>query len=679
MPGRLTIGLGARRGFSTAIGVCLSLSLCASFAAARDAGSKAPPAAAEAPFDDSNLPMIIVVSQRSAATPVKRNEPDTLMGVGFRELLHSTKKFRVFNYSPTQPSIKRALLEHTLLASDLVPPIKADVLQRMGQTLGANYVFSFSVTEDKEGMKTDVLIQESLNRMDWRTLLSEKMSVPTNLGKRKLKANEQVALTVDTIATRLGYTPLAWQAISTKELQAKLDEANRQAEEAAGKQKTGEGKGRKATAADQPGKSDKTADTHTADKSADKVVPNAGKTAPADGGSPPRTTGPAHDVVPPTIDVPPAAPDKTNAAAKPGKQTVVPNLPPKDLLPDFTNSADPSRGRTDALPQTNAHPSAVFHADNEELALRFRQQGDLANVITSLRHAINDRPREIGLRRQLIQAYQDRKLLDAAVAETGRALLIAPNDSGLHRLLGDSLLGHSDVQGALKEYREAMRLNPGDVSAQVALGDALLADNQFTEAETAYQAAIKSDPKSPLPHRRMARALAITATADPARYALSLAHIQEARSLLSPTDAETYAEDYLGLADIADKRMRDLLTELEANHQAALNGKSGGDLERATTDMRKRAEGLADYLDKLPPAAGQDKTHPHFQQAAAFLLQALSLFAEYRTKGDSQTQEAMNGAIVDARRELNTAARLLHANQLRRSTDRSSSSAQTLH
>ena len=189
-----------------------------------------------------------------------------------------------------------------------------------------------------------------------------------------------------------------------------------------------------------------------------------------------------------------------------------------------------------------------------------------------------------------------------------------------------------------------------------------MADNQFAEALKAYAEAAKSDPKSPLPHRRLARALAGRAASDPKHYAESLAEVDQARKLTPASDTETYLEDYVALMRLMEVRLRDMVTELQGNYTAKVQSKqTGNQLIRAAQDMKERAQVAADYLDKLPPAVGQDATHARFQQSAALLLQTLSLLREWLTTGDTQTENALKSAQADVLRELSTASKRLDA------------------
>lgn len=325
-------------------------------------------------------------------------------------------------------------------------------------------------------------------------------------------------------------------------------------------------------------------------------------------------------------------------------------------------SVPSARPDTPELPPSLPPPTA--RPDFEAEATRYRQAGDLANVILSLRRAINDRPRDVTLRQQLVQAYLQRQMVDAAMAEAERALLIAPQDPVLHRLRGDALLARADLAGAQSAYREAIRLAPADVVAQVALGDALMNDNQFAEALKVYEQATKSDPASPLPYRRLARALAGRAAADPRYYAQSLAALEQARQRTPSADTETYREDYFALLRLMGNRLRDMVAEIQANHMARIQNKQPLEqTRRSAQDLKERAQATADFLDRLPPAVGQEALHARYQQSAALLLQATTLLREWLDTGETRTEEALKAAQVDVLREIVNATKRLDAAQ----------------
>ncbi|MCW3096109.1 MAG: Cytochrome c biosis factor, partial [Chthonomonadaceae bacterium] len=302
----------------------------------------------------------------------------------------------------------------------------------------------------------------------------------------------------------------------------------------------------------------------------------------------------------------------------------------------------------------------VAHPNYETLADHYHDNRDLANTITWLRYAVNERPRDIPLRHKLILAYQERKMPEAALAEISRALQIAPNDGGLYRAYGETLMNKGEVPAAEKAFRDAVRLNADDIPARIALGDALMLDNQYADALDTYAAAQKADPRSPLPHRRLARVFLLRAAADPTQYAASLDEIATARQLTPANDKNTYQVDYGTLMAITEARLRELLEEVSGNFIAMNKGKqSGNDTLRALSDMQVRTDALSNYLDKAPEAQGQEVTKIRYQQAATFLLSSITLFRNYLNKNDPTVKQQMQDASAQSYQELDAAHKRL--------------------
>jgi tetratricopeptide (TPR) repeat protein len=623
-------------------------------AAAQDAGTQAnspPPSAAPAENGDAardEMPMVMLVLRRPAGMPAaKKDDLNTALMEMLRATIRASGKYHAMTFAPDQPFVRRAMLEHQIAAADLVEPVRPETLRNVAHVVGARQILTFGATLDKTAMKTDLQYQDAVGLQDWRILSAEQVSVPTVVGKRRLKQNELVSLTTDAITSRMHIPSHLAENLHLADQVQYLD----------------------------PGGKVKKSDAQNTTEPA-RTDPEGGRSY--EGGTPilhPGTAAPTgskagkteHDASRPS------APDRTGAAgsAPParansrsepqGSRQNVPEAPldNRNTGPAFSTDTTPDRVPPNAPPTTNPVPT-----DYEAMAARYRQAGDLANVIVALRRAINERPKDVGLRRQLIQAYQQRGLFDAALSETNRINRINPSEGSVHRLSGDTLMAKGDLAGALKEYQEAVKADPKDGLAKVALGDALLLDNQYTGAIDAYEEAEKTDPRSPLPHRRLARALAGRAASDPTQYAASLAQVKTARSLTPSGDIDTYLDDYTQLMRLMEGRMRDILEELQGAYQAKVQGKRMVDeLKSATADMKTRAEAAADYLDKLPPAVGQDVTHAHYQQGAALALQAISLFGDYLEKGDANLADTFQGAMLDARREFSVASKRLNASR----------------
>ncbi|HLV78640.1 MAG TPA: tetratricopeptide repeat protein, partial [Chthonomonadaceae bacterium] len=417
----------------------------------------------------ADQPLLLLVPPHSGPAPARRDDPALALTETLRETLRASQKYEVLLYSPTQPLIRRALLEHAVSAADLTEPLQPQPLQRLAEAIGARYILTVQPVRSREGLKTDVQLQEETGQQMWRTPLMGSFTADAMSGKKRLTTHDLIAITVDDITERMGIPSHLAAGLRP------VSHGNR----AEGKK-------------ERNGKSAQTGAAPPSDKKKAAAGSHGAQTV--------DRTGPA-----------PARPARSNNKT----QDAPPKTPPLRSQ-EFTTDASPG---SPTVPSPTA-PSA--RTDYEAEAARYRQTGDLANAILSLRHAINDQPKDLGLRRQLIQAYLDRQMPDAALSEAARARALAPNDSALCVLSGNALLAKGDVDGATKAFQEAVKLDPEDTAAQVALGDTQLADSQFDAAVHAYESAARRDPHSPLPHRRLARALAARAAADPDQYAASL-------------------------------------------------------------------------------------------------------------------------------------------------------------
>src|SRR5262249_4042869 len=162
------------------------------------------------------------------------------------------------------------------------------------------------------------------------------------------------------------------------------------------------------------------------------------------------------------------------------------------------------------------------------------------------------------------------------------------------------------------------------------------------------------------PPLRLARAMAGRAAADLTQYPASLAQVQKARDLIPASDTRSYQEDYIALMRLMESRLTDLMDELQIDYQARVQGKrTGTALLRQTAYLKQRAEALADYLEKLPSAAGQEVTQAHYKLAATLLLQGIGFFRDVVEKGDDHFVDNMKSTQVLAQRELTTASKRL--------------------
>lgn len=586
-----------------------------------------------APQNSGERILLFILPEGDAKKP-KKSDNALALRDKVRETLRDSGIYDVLTFSNDHPQIKRAILERTLDALDIITPISQEAMQRISLVMGASKFLSLVPSEQPKGFKAELLLMELKGPQTWQTRLSETISTGDVIGtqtfevankKLKVRINKEDALTIlsDLVTVRMGLpSQLNDKLAPLKNAQPKPE-----------------------TPKDEKPKPE------------NPKPENPQPTTAENGGN--QVTNPPENPMPsnPTTKKPP----KESVTKKPERT----QPPRKENSPPITVGT-PNGAGADIIANSEQLPLNVQKADSEEQLRRYRQEGDLANVIFSLRRAINDRPQDILLRQQLVQVYQDKGLNDEALSEVERSLLMQPNDPVLLRLYGGVLLARGDVPKSLKAFRDAIRLDPKDIRAQIALGDALLADNQFKEAFEVYDTAAKNAPESPLPHRRLARALLSRAASDLASYGASIEAIQRARAKTPPTDTDSYRDDYVAIIKVLESRLKDMLGEIQAGYQGYKQGKfKVNDLNRALGDIKERSKAAEDYLEKLPAALALENIHAGYQQGASFVTQAISLFRAWLQDGDGATESAFQTAQVNANREINASSMRLKASKER--------------
>ena len=133
-----------------------------------------------------NLPLLLLVVQRPQGTPARPNDANASLSLMLRSTLRESRRYQVVLYSADHPSIRRALLEHAIAATDLVEPIKPEAMQKLAQILGARYILMVSAALDKVGMKTDTRLMQDMGpdmgQETWITPRSEPIIVDAQFG-----------------------------------------------------------------------------------------------------------------------------------------------------------------------------------------------------------------------------------------------------------------------------------------------------------------------------------------------------------------------------------------------------------------------------------------------------------------------------------------------------------------
>ncbi len=599
-----------------------------------------PANAAGRPASETDLPMLLLVQERPTAATPQLADLNLRIKTTLRESITASGRFQVHTFLPGDSVIKRALNEHLIAADDLAEPHKVAGLQRIAKAIGARFILEFGTSLDRVEARTEMKFLDNPNRADWLVRAEERLTVPLTIGRKRLRPDDIANMTVDSLTERMGIpTHLAanLQILPGARIVPGTDMVTKQGADKRSAKTTP-----KPPAADTPGAPDLPApETRAAVKPPKDPVRQSGKVDKPTRGTAIQKPDPATP-----------NPDRNRGAVDAGQGD-------GKGRPAFTNEADPARDMLPVQPSV-APPPVVQRPDYEAQAVRYRQTGDFGGAVVALRKAVNDRPRDIDLRRQLIQAYQSRQMPEAAHGEALRALRMDATNPSLYRLYGEVLMTEGDLNGSTLAFQDGIKVDPSDIGCQVALGDVLLASNHFLQALEAYSAASKSDPKSPLPHRRMARALAARTATDTDQYQASLSEVRTALDLTLPADTTSYLEDYTSIMRTVESRIREMLEQLEAANQARVQVKvTQPELLRRIADLNQRSDALAVYLDKLPPAAGHNVTQAHYVRANAIFSQALGFFKDLVQKGDDRFADSMKSGQVQSQRELANAAQRL--------------------
>ena len=339
-----------------------------------------------------------------------------------------------------------------------------------------------------------------------------------------------------------------------------------------------------------------------------------------------------------------------------GKGKKQPDSPPNPLKGGLRN--DTALPKTDTAPPSPAPQAAQPPGPAYELlADRYRREGDQANLIIALRKAVNERPRESRLRRDLIQAYLDRGWHAQARDEAVRAVSLAPDDAALRRMLGEAYLRSGDSDSALKELQEAVRSNPKDVVSLVGLGDVYFTLAKLDEAEKAYLAAAQAEPKHPSPNRRLARIYV-----DRGQYSDAVKAIAAARGAVKDEEADSLLPDYAAYLGILESALGEVLARIQANRQAVTDGSRTREQAFAFgVVQRKRAEDIAGFLDSMPPIPTLLHIQRLYAQAAGFVIQAAESALLTIENPDTRREEEASLLRLEATRALADASKRLKA------------------
>lgn len=347
------------------------------------------------------------------------------------------------------------------------------------------------------------------------------------------------------------------------------------------------------------------------------------------------------------------------------EKPIAPPKPPDDGKPNIAadpianadTTKSPAAGNP-GQPTVSKQPTAASKQSNISTYTlvidRARRNGDMASLIVALRKAINERPKDVRLRRDLASAYKERGWNDLSKEEASRAVTLAPEDGSVHRLLGDVLLDSGDRPGALREYQEAVRLTPQDPLSHMALGDALVADGHTEEGLKEFQAAAQADDKSPVPHVRIARLSIVRGS-----YADGLVALNTAKSIVGTGDSSPLIADCAAILNVVEATLLETLPRLQQTRAAFSNGtKTREEAFKTVTALRKRIDDLSTFLDAMPDL-GLGQPQALYSQASSLAVQATDKLLEHLETQSTSAAEESNLLRIEANKQIGEASKRL--------------------
>ena len=136
-----------------------------------------PPATNAQPSTSADLPILLLVVQRPVGTPAKRDDINSALSLMLRTPVRESRKYQVILYSPDHPSIRRALLEHSIAASELVEPIKPESLQKLARLINVHSILMVNSAMEKTSLRTDVRLMQDAGADSWITPLSQPFTI----------------------------------------------------------------------------------------------------------------------------------------------------------------------------------------------------------------------------------------------------------------------------------------------------------------------------------------------------------------------------------------------------------------------------------------------------------------------------------------------------------------------
>ena len=288
---------------------------------------------------------------------------------------------------------------------------------------------------------------------------------------------------------------------------------------------------------------------------------------------------------------------------------------------------------------------------------KYARAGDLANAIESYRKAADAKPTDPEPRRRLIEAYLQRRMEDAALAEGMRAVQIVSDSTPLLLALADAYMSANRLDEAETMYRRILERDPQNVAAWLHLGDLLWNRARITEAEECYAQAAQKSPTDTEPLMRLAKLYLARA-----QFARAQEAVGDLYALLPEEDETRRGEVYATLADGVETG----ITQIAQRIQEAIASYSNGGVTLETLfktlkGLEAQCNDLQRFTQSLKPVPRVLDAHQRFQLAVSLLQQSLGSLLSFAETKETRYQEEGMLLRSEALRELANASRALRS------------------
>ncbi len=288
---------------------------------------------------------------------------------------------------------------------------------------------------------------------------------------------------------------------------------------------------------------------------------------------------------------------------------------------------------------------------------KYARAGDLANAIECYRKAVDAKPTDPEPRRRLIEAYLQRRMEDAAVAEGMRAVQIVSDSTPLLLALADAYMSTNRLDEAETMYRRMLERDPQNVAAWLHLGDLLWNRARITEAEECYAQAAQKSPADTEPLMRLAKLHLARA-----QFARAQEVVEKLYALLPEEDETRRGEVYSTLAEGVETG----ITQLAQRIQEAIASYSNGEVTLETLfktlkGLEAQCNDLQRFTQSLKPIPRVLDAHQRFLLAGSLLQQSLGSLLSFAETKETRYQEEGMLLRSETLRELANASRALRA------------------